>query len=209
MEKSCRNIFGRWIGWCDGTVHRSSNRFHSCSISLRCVAILSETVFFTNTCDFSHFKTSKKKLLIWLENNKIGPQAGFGGLYKGFVPGLAGAFLYRGFSFAFYEETLSLQDPLWKKMAAGIGASCLASFIAYPLDTVKYRMIMQSGLEFPNYENSWHCVRRIFFREGLMAFWKGAWANLIRHSANGILLVIYFELLRQRNYVFDDYHFYV
>merc|ERR1711981_1079859 len=50
---------------------------------------------------------------------------------------------------------------------------------AYPLDTVKRRMMMTAGQKV-KYQSSLACAKELVAREGLRAFFKGAGVNIVR-----------------------------
>ena len=63
--------------------------------------------------------------------------------------------------------------------------SILAGQIAYPLDTVRRRMMMQAGRPANEilYSGPFDCMQKIYKREGIRALYKGAMCNVIRSSA--------------------------
>lgn len=83
-----------------------------------------------------------------------------------------------------------------------VGTTLGAYLIAYPLETIRVRMAMQSGFHYEKriYRNSWHCFKRIFFREGIFGFYKGSMFASIRHLLNSILLVIFYEYTRKQEF---------
>lgn len=74
-------------------------------------------------------------------------------------------------------------------------AVLIATMLMYPLDTVRRRMMMQSGYNKTEtvYTSTWHCCVSIY-REGCSAFYKGALANLLRCISSALVLVLYEEL---------------
>lgn len=73
-----------------------------------------------------------------------------------------------------------------------------AGFLSYPLDTVRRRMMMQSGR--PKHEHTYKstidCWIKIAKNEGLRAFFKGAFSNIIRGTGAALVLVFYDEIKR-------------
>ena len=63
----------------------------------------------------------------------------------------------------------------------------------YPLDTVRRRLMMQSGLpaEQRRYRGSLDCAKKIYHEEGLRAFYKGGLANAFRGTGSALVLVFY------------------
>ena len=68
-----------------------------------------------------------------------------------------------------------------------------AGIISYPLDTVRRRLMMQSGrpVEEMVYKGTLDCFRVIAREEGVGAFFKGALSNIIRGTGGALVLVFY------------------
>ena len=68
-----------------------------------------------------------------------------------------------------------------------------AGVISYPLDTVRRRLMMQSGrpVEEMVYKGTLDCFAVIAREEGLGAFFKGALSNVIRGTGGALVLVFY------------------
>lgn len=73
---------------------------------------------------------------------------GITGLYRGFLLNVPNIMLYRGIYFGFYDTVKNSFTPetsrLYKLLVASVTTSS-ASFIVYPMDTVRRRMMMRSG----------------------------------------------------------------
>lgn len=67
----------------------------------------------------------------------------------------------------------------------------IAGVITYPLDTVRRRLMMQSGRDDVLYKNTMDCFRKIYNNEGHYAFFKGQWVNIVRGLGCSLLLVLY------------------
>lgn len=73
------------------------------------------------------------------------------GLYRGFGPSVAGIAVYRGIYFGFYDSLKPfvlvgmLKDNFLASFMLGWGVTTCAGLAAYPLDTVRRRMMMTSG----------------------------------------------------------------
>ena len=72
--------------------------------------------------------------------------------------------------------------------------------ISYPLDTVKRRMMMQSARGDILYKNSIECTKKIYDKEGIRGFMKGAFSNLIRGFGSAICLVLFDEFKKLNSY---------
>jgi len=66
-----------------------------------------------------------------------------------------------------------------------------AGIASYPLDTVRRRLMMQSGRKDVLYKNTWDCFVKIAAQEGPGAFFKGALSNVIRGTGGALVLVFY------------------
>ncbi|KZT59020.1 mitochondrial carrier [Calocera cornea HHB12733] len=124
------------------------------------------------------------------------------GLYRGFMPSLLGIIIYRGAYFGAYDtiKPLVLTGPLENNFAGsfalGWTVTNVASFIAYPLDTIRRRMMMTSGTGV-HYKSTWSAAAQIIQKEGFRSLFKGAGANILRAVAGGLVLPLYdqFQLL--------------
>jgi len=65
---------------------------------------------------------------------------------------------------------------------------------SYPWDTVRRRMMMQSGRKDILYKNTWDCAVKIIKTEGLGAMYKGALSNIFRGTGGALVLAIYDEI---------------
>jgi len=127
---------------------------------------------------------------------------GIVGLYRGFMPSLAGIIVYRGAYFGAYDSVkpLVLVGPLENNFLAsfalGFTVTNVASFIAYPLDTIRRRMMMTSGTGV-HYKSTLSAAQQIIAKEGFRSLFKGAGANILRAVAGGLVLPLYdqFQLL--------------
>lgn len=74
-----------------------------------------------------------------------------------------------------------------------------AGVISYPLDTVRRRLMMQSGkpVEEMAYKGTLDCFRVIAREEGVKAFFKGSLSNVIRGTGGALVLVFYDKFQNQ------------
>lgn len=70
----------------------------------------------------------------------------------------------------------------------------LSSFFAYPMDTVRRRLMMTSGQINPKYTGTLDCITKISKQEGWKGFYKGFTANLMRGVGGALVLVFYDKL---------------
>ena len=73
----------------------------------------------------------------------------------------------------------------------------VAGIVSYPFDTVRRRMMMQSGRVQAEimYKNTIHCWMTIAQKEGTGAFFKGTSSNVLRATGGALVLVIYDEIM--------------
>ena len=74
--------------------------------------------------------------------------------------------------------------------------TAVAGLVSYPFDTVRRRMMMQSGQKGADimYTGTVDCWRKIAKDEGPKAFFKGAWSNVLRGMGGAFVLVLYDEI---------------
>ncbi|XP_026469292.1 ADP,ATP carrier protein 1-like [Ctenocephalides felis] len=126
---------------------------------------------------------------------------GLFGLYRGFVVSVQGIIIYRAAYFGCYDTARSLlpdpkNTPLIISFMIAQAVTTLAGLLSYPLDTVRRRMMMQSGLKASEmvYKNTLDCWVKIFKQEGPAAFFKGAFSNVLRGAGGAMVLVLYDEI---------------
>ena len=67
----------------------------------------------------------------------------------------------------------------------------VSGILSYPLDTVRRRLMMQSGAKKVIYKGTVDCFKVIARDEGMKAFFKGAGSNVIRGTGGALVLVFY------------------
>lgn len=132
---------------------------------------------------------------------KIYKSDGLGGLYKGFGVSVQGIIIYRAAFFGFYDTAKGmLPDPKSAGFFLSWGiaqtVTTVAGIISYPFDTVRRRMMMQSGRKGVDvmYSGTLDCWRKIAKNEGTGAFFKGAFSNVLRGTGGALVLVLYDEI---------------
>lgn len=123
------------------------------------------------------------------------------GLYRGFGVSIQGIIVYRGAYFGFYDTAKGLlpnpkQTPLVVSWLIAQTVTTFSGIASYPFDTVRRRMMMQSGLSKAErqYKNTMHCWATIAKTEGSKAFFKGAFSNVLRGTGGAFVLVLYDEV---------------
>jgi solute carrier family 25 (adenine nucleotide translocator) protein 4/5/6/31 len=122
---------------------------------------------------------------------------GIKGLYRGFLTSCAGVFIYRGLYFGLYDSLkpiILLHDKyspmLLPRFLLGWAVTVFSELAAYPIDTVRRRMMMSSGkAEKERYSGSIDCFRQIVKKEGgPKALYRGAGVCVIKGAFGAGLL---------------------
>lgn len=131
---------------------------------------------------------------------KIFKSDGLRGLYRGFVVSVQGIIIYRAAYFGCFDtaKAMLISDPknanffvAW--MIAQV-VTTGAGILSYPFDTVRRRMMMQSGRKDILYKNTMDCWVKIAKQEGGSAFFKGAFSNILRGTGGALVLAMYDEI---------------
>jgi len=128
---------------------------------------------------------------------KIFKSDGMYGLYRGFGISVVGIIFYRAAYFGSFDTGKAMMFPDAKKanFFAMWGFAQIvtvgAGIISYPLDTIRRRLMMQSGRSDILYKNTLDCFYKILKNEGPGAFFKGALSNVIRGTGGALVLVFY------------------
>lgn len=132
---------------------------------------------------------------------KIYRSDGLAGLYRGFGVSVQGIIIYRAAFFGIYDTAKGLlpdpkNTPIIISWAIAQTVTTVAGIISYPFDTVRRRMMMQSGRAKTEiiYKSTVHCWATIAKTEGPKAFFKGAFSNILRGTGGAIVLVLYDEI---------------
>lgn len=132
---------------------------------------------------------------------------GIRGIYRGLPASLHGMVIHRGLYFGGFDtikEMLSEESKpelaLWKRWVVAQAVTTSAGLLSYPLDTVRRRMMMQSGLEQPMYRSTLDCWRKIYRTEGVASFYRGALSNTFRGTGAAAILVLYDEVKKFMNW---------
>lgn len=132
---------------------------------------------------------------------------GVRGIYRGLPASLHGMVIHRGLYFGGFDtikEMMSEESKpelaLWKRWAVAQAVTTSAGLVSYPLDTVRRRMMMQSGMEHPVYNGTLDCWRKIYRTEGFASFYRGAVSNVFRSTGAAAILVLYDEVKKFMNW---------
>uniref|UniRef100_A0A8D2PA78 ADP/ATP translocase n=1 Tax=Zosterops lateralis melanops TaxID=1220523 RepID=A0A8D2PA78_ZOSLA len=133
---------------------------------------------------------------------KIFRSDGVRGLYQGFGVSVQGIIIYRAAYFGIYDTAkgrlakTALKERCWAEAFLWMIAqtvTAVAGLVSYPFDTVRRRMMMQSGPDIM-YTGTLDCWRKIARDEGPKAFFKGALSNVLRGMGGAFVLVLYDEI---------------
>jgi solute carrier family 25 (adenine nucleotide translocator) protein 4/5/6/31 len=131
--------------------------------------------------------------------SKIYKSDGLVGLYRGFGVSVQGIIIYRAAYFGFFDTAKGMlpdpkNTPFLISWAIAQTVTTVAGIISYPFDTVRRRMMMQSGRSDKLYKNTIDCWGKIYKSEGGNAFFKGAFSNVLRGTGGALVLVLYDEI---------------
>ncbi|OMJ79225.1 hypothetical protein SteCoe_20777 [Stentor coeruleus] len=150
--------------------------------------------------DVGKMKSDREFTDIMCVVKKIMQSDGIVGLYRGVTISILFSFLYRAIYFGGFDTGMSYFYPDSKKSniiyvwALAQTITFIAGYVVYPLDTVRRRLMMQSGRQDTVYKNSFDCFRKIYYEEGgFQAFFKGAGTNAIRGLGGALVLVFFNE----------------
>lgn len=128
--------------------------------------------------------------------NKEGPA----GLYRGFGISVVGIVAYRASYFGMFDTGKVMLFPDMKNaniLAVWGFAQCVtvsAGVVSYPLDTVRRRLMMDSGRAEKMYNGTMDCFVKINKNEGTKAFFKGSLSNVLRGTGGALVLVFYSKI---------------
>ena len=116
---------------------------------------------------------------------------GWLGLYRGFGISCCCIFVYRGLYFGLFDSLKPLlltENSSWlQTFLLGWAVTVTSGVVAYPLDSVKRRMMMTAGEEV-KYASSKACLKEIVATEGYRALFRGAGVNIVRGVAGAGVL---------------------
>jgi len=129
---------------------------------------------------------------------KIFKADGLGGLYRGFFVSVQGIIIYRAAFFGLYDTAKGMTGKT-NILISWMIAQCVTTvsgIISYPFDTVRRRLMMQSGRKGGDvmYKGTLDCWKKVAKNEGAGAFFKGAFSNVLRGTGGAIVLVMYDEI---------------
>mmetsp|Transcript_19092 Transcript_19092/g.39949 ORF Transcript_19092/g.39949 Transcript_19092/m.39949 type:complete len:345 (-) Transcript_19092:1244-2278(-) len=130
-------------------------------------------------------------------SSKGGPLA----LYQGFGVSVQGIVVYRGAYFGLYDTAKAAifgdgekDASILAKWAVAQSVTIASGIISYPFDTVRRRLMMQAGGKEKLYNGTLDCWAKIAKNEGMGAFFKGAFSNVLRGTGGALVLIMYDEI---------------
>eukprot|EP00898_Chlorokybus_atmophyticus_P003684 jgi/Chlat1/4316/Chrsp29S04604 len=134
----------------------------------------------------------------WDVLTKIYRSDGLRGLYRGFWP--SGIIVYRAAFFGGYDtaKAVVFKDPdhanLFAKWAVAQSVTAIAGLMSHPFDTIRRRMMMQSGAKQVKYKSTAEAWTRTITEEGLRGLYKGGGSNILRGLGGALVLTFYDEV---------------
>ncbi|KAI6228326.1 ADP/ATP translocase [Aphelenchoides besseyi] len=131
---------------------------------------------------------------------KIAKSDGPVGLYRGFFVSVQGIIIYRAAYFGMFDTAKMMFTKDGKKLnffaawAIAQVVTISSGVLSYPWDTVRRRMMMQSGRKDVLYKNTLDCAMKIVKNEGMSAMFKGALSNVFRGTGGALVLALYDEI---------------
>lgn len=120
---------------------------------------------------------------------------GMKGLYRGVTIAIPSIFIYRGLYFGIYDTGKDLILPekvsMFNKFLWAQASVIFSEFLAYPGDTIKRKMMMQSLKAVKEYNGVIDCFQKTYKNEGLNGLWRGAYSNILRSIGSSLCLILY------------------
>ena len=162
------------------------------------------SLFILYPIDFARTRLATDNLLISGERHfngaidcifKIYRLEGVKGLYRGYVVASIGLSSYRAIYFGAYDSmkgNLIIDDTTIKeKFILAQLVTTVTAFIFYPFDTIRRRVMLQSGRENKIYSGTIDCAKTMLQQEGWKAYHKGFSAQILRSIGGASILVFY------------------
>lgn len=139
---------------------------------------------------------------LWDCISSIYAKDGMVGLYRGFGVSLGGIIVYRAAFFGGYDTAKDVlltgdlaKNPVAQWAVAQV-VTTISGVVSYPFDTVRRRMMMQSGKPVAEhqYKSTLDCWMKIMATEGPGAFFHGALSNVLRGTGGALVLVMYDQI---------------
>lgn len=119
------------------------------------------------------------------------------GLYRGFRTSVVTIFFYRASYFGLYDTSkgfLGEKPSIYIKFIVANIVTNTSALIAYPFDTIRRRLMLQSGESQKMYSGAIDCLTKVVATEGFNGLYKGFLSNIFRGVGASMVLVLYDEL---------------
>lgn len=93
------------------------------------------------------------------------------------------------------NKRASSKVPKWQDALAGASAGAFSRTAMAPVDRVKLLMQLQGSVTGVDFSNPWKVAKHVYQTEGILAFWRGNWPNVLRTAGQAAL-----------NFSFMDYY---
>ncbi|VEV57570.1 mitochondrial carrier protein, putative [Plasmodium vinckei vinckei] len=153
-------------------------------------------------------KTTSTKKSIFKIIREIHVNEGFAGFFKGYVPTLLTGVPYVTLQMVFFDLYKNNFQNNFQKNSSSLGSVALYSSIAgslsnvtsliivFPGDTVRKRM-MNNGIDNNYiYKNTFHCIKKIYYHEGLKSFYSGLFPSILKCVPSGAIQFMSYEILK-------------
>ena len=110
---------------------------------------------------------------------------------------MLGIFFYRASYFGLYDTAkVFMGDNVVVNFVVAFAVTTSSGLVAYPLDTIRRRMMMQSGKTGAEiqYTGTLDCFSKMLKEEGIGGFYKGSLSNIYRGLGASLVLVLYDKL---------------
>ncbi|KAM9295744.1 LOW QUALITY PROTEIN: ADP/ATP translocase 4 [Morus bassanus] len=127
---------------------------------------------------------------------QIAKTDGLPGLHKGFGVSVQGTTAYQASCFGCYDTIKGLlpnpnQTPFILSFFIAPVVTTCSGMLSYPFDIVRSRMMMQSRETGCPYKGTLDCFIKKYTSEGLNAFFRGAFSNILCGTGGALVLVLY------------------
>lgn len=113
---------------------------------------------------------------------------GIRGIYAGFLITFFGSIIYRGLMFGLHDSKNATGSFMIDYFTSCITTG-IAGIFTLPFDTVRRRMMIETGKSNKKYTSYIKSIKVIYSQEGFVGFSKGGTANFIRSFASAFTLV--------------------
>ncbi|KAJ1939839.1 ADP/ATP carrier protein [Kickxella alabastrina] len=166
------------------------------------------SLMFVYPLDFAHTRmavdigTGANRQFTGLGNciSTIYKKDGMGSLYQGFGMSVVGIIVYRAAYFGGYDTLKQVVfgnnriPNFFASWMVAQTATVVAGLISYPFDTIRRRLMMQSGRAVKLYTGPVDCLRKLYAEAGIKVFFHGGLSNIIRGTGGALIFVFHDKL---------------